>query len=303
MRLANETWPVLPYREWRDTIATLHLWLQVVGKIRLAQAPMVNHWWQVTMYVTPRGLTTSAIPYRDRTFRIDFDFIDHVLEIEECDGKTVRLPLEPMPVADFYCSVMESLKSLGIEITIRTTPCELVEVIPFEKDYTHASYDRNYAHLFWRALLQADRLLNIFRGRFIGKVSPVHFFWGAPDLAVTRFSGRTAPPHPGGFPHMADWITREAYSHEVSSAGWWPGAGEIEPLFYSYAYPVPVGFAEARVEPEAAFFHPQLKEFVLPYEAVRRSSDPDAMVLAFLQTTYEAAANLAHWDRAALERK
>jgi hypothetical protein len=299
---SNEVWPSLPYEEWKDTLATLHLWLQIVGKIRLAQAPMVNHWWQVTLYITPRGLTTSAIPYRNRAFQIDFDFIDHALDVRECNGKMIRLPLEPMPVAQFYRSVMEALKSVDIDISIRTMAAEIADAIPFERDDVHASYDPDYAHRFWRALLQADRLLGIFRGRFIGKVSPVHFFWGAPDLAVTRFSGRTAARHPGGFPNMADWVTREAYSHEVSSAGWWPGGAGMEPMFYSYAYPEPKGFAQARVEPAAAFYHEQLKEFALPYEDVRKSNDPDAMVLAFLQSTYEAAANLATWDRTALER-
>ncbi|HEY5257024.1 MAG TPA: DUF5996 family protein [Candidatus Baltobacteraceae bacterium] len=300
--MTTEAWPVLPSEEWADTIATLHLWLQVVGKIRLAQAPMVNHWWQVALYVTPRGLTTSAIPYRQRAFQIDFDFIDHVLNINECDGMRIQLVLEPMSVARFYHSVMESLTSMGIDIPIRTMPCEIADAVPFDRDEVHTSYDPDHAHRFWRALLQADRLAKIFRGRFIGKVSPVHVFWGAPDLAVTRFSGRRAPPHPGGIPNMGDWVTREAYSHEVSSAGWWPGVAGIEPMFYSYAYPAPEGFATARIEPSAAFYHEQLREFVLPYEKVRASNDPDAMVLAFFQSTYEAAANLAAWDRAALER-
>ena len=300
--MTTEAWPILPSEEWADTIATLHLWLQVVGKIRLAQAPMVNHWWQVTLYVTPRGLTTSAIPYRQRAFQIDFDFIDHVLNVNECDGMRTQLALEPMSVARFYRNVMESLTAMGIDIPIRTMPCEIADAVPFDRDEVHTSYDRDHAHRFWRALLQADRLAKIFRGRFIGKVSPVHVFWGAPDLAVTRFSGRRAPPHPGGIPNMADWVTREAYSHEVSSAGWWPGVAGIEPMFYSYAYPAPDGFAAARIEPSAAFYHEQLREFVLPYEKVRASKDPDAMVLAFFQSTYEAAANLAAWDRAALER-
>ena len=298
---ALETWPSLPYESWKDTLATLHLWLQVVGKIRLALAPMVNHWWQVTLYVTPRGLTTSAIPSGERMFQIDFDFIDHVLEVSTSDGKRARFALEPMPVSQFYQSVMDALNALEIDVSIRTTPCEMPDVIPFERDEVHASYDREYAHRFSRALQQADRVLGIFRGRFIGKVSPVHLFWGAPDLAVTRFSGRVAPPHPGGFPNMADWITREAYSHEVSSAGWWPGGAGMEPMFYSYAYPEPAGFAQAAVS-SGAYYHEQLREFVLPYETVRTSNDPDALLLAFLQTTYAAAATLAKWDRSALER-
>lgn len=268
----------------------------------MVQAPMTNHWWNVALYVTALGLTTSMIPYRERTFQIDFDFIEHVLEIRECDGKTIRIALEPMSVAQFYQRVMDALKSMDIHVSIRTMPCEIADAIPFDRDLVHASYDPDYAHRFWRVLVQADRLFNIFRGRFVGKVSPVHLFWGAPDLAITRFSGRTAPPHPGGIPNMADWVTREAYSHEVSSVGWWPGGNGIEPLFYSYAYPAPDGFAQAKIEPGAAYYHEQLREFVLPYEDVRTSSDPDAMVLAFCQSTYDAAANLANWDRAALER-
>jgi len=298
---ALETWPSLPYESWKDTLATLHLWLQVVGKIRLALAPMVNHWWQVTLYVTPRGLTTSAIPSGERMFQIDFDFIDHVLEVSASDGKRARFALEPMPVSQFYQSVMDALNALEIDVSIRTTPCEMPDVIPFERDDVHAAYDREYAHRFLRALQQADRVLGIFRGRFIGKVSPVHLFWGAPDLAVTRFSGCVAPPHPGGFPNMADWITREAYSHEVSSAGWWPGGAGMEPMFYSYAYPEPAGFAQAAVS-SGAYYHEQLREFVLPYETVRTSNVTDALLLAFLQTTYAAAATLAKWDRSALER-
>jgi hypothetical protein len=278
------------------------MWLQIVGKIRLAQAPHVNHWWQVPLYVSARGLTTSAIPYGTRQFQIDFDFIDHLLRIQECDGEELQLALKPMPVAQFYATVMDLLHSIDIYVSISTKPNEVPEAIPFQKDYTHASYDAEYAHRFWRALLQADRLLKIFRSRFIGKVSPVHFFWGAPDLAITRFSGRVAPPHPGGIPNIADWVTREAYSHEVSSAGWWPGGYGMDAAFYSYAYPEPEGFKQAHVEPSEAYYHTQLREFILPYEAARQSEDPDALVLAFLQSTYEAAAELGGWDRAALER-
>ncbi len=299
---SSETWPVLHYDEWKDTLATLHMWTQIVGKIRLAQEPLINHWWQVPLYVSARGLTTSPMPYKARAFQIDFDFIDHTLSIEECDGGETEFALEPMPVAHFYQEIMERLHSLNIDVKITTTPCEVPDAIPFDRDYTHASYDKDYAHRFWRVLLQADRLFKQFRSRFIGKVSPVHFFWGAPDLAVTRFSGRPAPPHPGGIPNLADWVTREAYSHEVSSAGFWPGGFGIDAMFYSYAYPEPQGFPQAHVEPGAAFYNTQLKEFMLPYEAVRESEDPDAAVLSFLQSTYEAAADLGHWDRAALER-
>jgi hypothetical protein len=243
------------------------------------------------------------MPYKDlRLFQIDFDFIDHVLYLQECDGAKSAFPLEPMPVAQFYAKVMESLRLLNIDVSIKTKPNEVAEAIPFERDYTHASYDRTYAHRFWRVLLQADRLFKIFRTRYIGKVSPVHLFWGAPDLAVTRFSGRRAPPHPGGFPNMPDWVTREAYSHEVSSAGFWPGNAMLDAAFYSYAYPSPEGFSEAHVRPSAAYFDTTFREFILPYAAVRESKDPDALVLEFLQSTYEAAADLGTWNRAELER-
>jgi Family of unknown function (DUF5996) len=303
-RSATETWPALPYDEWKDTLATLHMWLQVVGKIRLKQEMHVNHWWQVVLYVSARGLTTSAMPYKDgRAFQIDFDFIDHVVSFEECDGATISFALEAMPVAQFYAKVMESLRSLSIDVSISTKPNEVPQAIPFDQDYTHAAYDKTYAHRFWRVLLQADRLFKVFRSRFIGKVSPVHLFWGAPDLAVTRFSGRRAPPHPGGIPNLADSATREAYSHEVSSAGFWPGGYGTDAAFYSYAYPEPEGFAQAHAEPSVVYYNTQLREFMLPYDIVRQSNDPDAMVLAFLQSTYEAAATLGKWDRAALERR
>lgn len=297
-----KTWPALPYENWKDTLATLHMWLQIIGKIRLAQEPMVNHWWQVALYVTARGLTTSLMPYAPgRAFQIDFDFVEHVLCIKECDGGMREVRLEPMPVAEFYAKVMVALDELDLPVQIRAMPCEVAQAVPFDRDYSHAAYDAQYAHRFWRVLVQADRLCRIFRGRFTGKVSPVHLFWGAPDLAVTRFSGRTAPPHPGGIPNMADWVTREAYSHEVSSAGFWPGGYGIDASFYSYAYPEPSGFNTAAVQPGAAYYDAQLREFLLPYEAVRTSADPDAMVLSFLQATYAAAADLAGWDRAALE--
>jgi uncharacterized protein DUF5996 len=296
------TWPDLPFVAWRDTCATLHLWTQVVGKIRLARAPMINHWWQVPLYVTARGLTTSPMPDGARTFQMDFDFLAHRLTIETSDGAADSLALEPRSVADFHAEVMGRLRALELETRIWTTPVEIPDAIPFERDDAHAAYDPEYAQRFWRVLVQADRLFTAFRARFVGKVSPVHFFWGSFDLAVTRFSGRPAPPHPGA-PNVADVVTREAYCEEVSSAGFWPGgAGMEQPVFYSYAYPAPPGFGEAAVRPAAAFFSRDMGEFVLPYDAVRRAPSPDAMLLAFLQSTYEAAATLGHWDRAKLER-
>ncbi len=299
-----EAWPSLHYDDWKDTLETLHMWTQIVGKVRLAHEPMVNHWWQVPLYVTSRGLTTGPMPCtRSRTFQIDFDFLDHVLWIAECDGGRSSIALRPMPVAEFYAELMHRLQELGIPTTIRAIPNEIPEAIPFAEDYTHASYDKEYVHRFWRVLIQADRLSKEFRARFIGKASPVHFFWGAFDLAVTRFSGRRAPPHPGGFPNIPDWVMREAYSHEVSSCGFWPGGYGVDAVFYAYAYPEPEGFAKAQAEPPEAYYNTQLREFMLPYEAVRQSSNPDDMVLSFFQTTYEAAADLAGWDRAALERR
>ncbi len=297
-----EDWPALPYDAWKDTYTTLHLWTQIVGKIRVAQTPWVNHSWHVTLYVTPRGLTTSAIPYDRRTFQIDFDFIDHALLIRTSDGGERRLPLAQKPVADFQDQLMAALAELEIRVRIHGSPNEVPDPIPFREDRAHAAYDPDAAQRFWRVLVQADRVLKQFRTGFLGKVSPVHFFWGSFDLAVTRFSGRRAPLHPGGIPHLPDAVTREAYSHEVSSAGFWPGGGAIDyPAFYSYAYPTPEGFATAPVRPSAAFFHQTLGEFILPYEAVRTADAPDQTLLDFLQTTYEAAANAAGWDRAALD--
>jgi len=297
-----EPWPSLPFADWRDTCATLHMWTQVIGKIRLAQAPPINHWWQVPLYVTSRGLTTSPIPYGERVFAIGFDFIDHRLTIEIDNGAADGFPLRPQPVADFYEAVMSRLQALGLDIKIWTTPVEIAAPIPFEQDRVHAAYDRDGANRFWRVLLQADRVFTAFRAGFLGKVSPVHFFWGSFDLAVTRFSGRRAPQHPGA-PNVADRVTREAYSHEVSSCGFWPGGtGMEEPVFYSYAYPQPAGFGEAPVRPAAAFYNRDFGEFILPYDDVRQAPSPDAALLEFLQSTYEAAANLAHWDRGELER-
>jgi hypothetical protein len=299
---AADLWPGLPYGEWRETLATLHMWTQVVGKVRLAQSPYVNHWWQVPLYVTPSGLTTSPVPYGPRTFQIDFDLVDHRLVIETNDGDARSLELAARTVADFHAEFMSDMRALGLDVKIWTTPVEVADPIPFERDETHKSYDPEYAGRFRRALVQADRVLKSFRSGFTGKCSPVHFFWGSFDLAVTRFSGRRAPEHPGT-PGVADSITREAYSHEVSSAGFWPGGDALpEPIFYSYAYPEPEGFKDFRVGPERAYYHPDFKEFVLPYDAVRSSDDPDRDLLRFLQDTYEAAATLADWDRASLER-
>jgi hypothetical protein len=298
----GESWPRLPFEEWKDTCATLHMWTQVVGKIRLAKAPMINHWWQVPLYVTCRGLTTSPIPHDGHSFQIDFDFIDHRLRIEVNDGRAESFALAPCPVADFYSEVMGRLRALGLEVRIWTLPVEIPDPIPFEQDREHTAYDREYANRFWRILVKADQLFTAFRSRFIGKVSPVHFFWGSFDLAVTRFSGRRAPPHPGA-PQTGDHVTREAYSHEVSSCGFWPGNGGFgEPAFYSYAYPQPPGFPDAPARPSTAFYGRNIGEFILRYDDARQAAAPNEAVLDFLQSTYEAAANLGKWDRAALER-
>lgn len=292
-------WPGLPLKEWEETRATLHMWTQVVGKIRLAQTPLVNHWWNVPLYVTARGLTTSAMPYGERTFEIDFDFIAHSLHIRTSDGQHRELKLEPRSVADFYQEVMRSLSELGIEVKIWTTPVEIPDPIPFEEDRAHASYNAEHAHRFWRTLLQATKVFEEFRSRFIGKCSPVHFFWGSFDLAVTRFSGRLAPERPG-----ADPITREAYSHEVISHGFWPGTlGTIDaPAFYSYTAPEPIGLSEETVRPARAFYHRELKEFLLYYDDVRAAARPEEALMEFLQSTYEAGARLGGWNRASLER-
>jgi len=299
----STTWPSLPLSAWAETCQALHLWTQVVGKVRCAQCLWVNHSWHVALYVTARGLTTSPIPLGRRTFQLDFDFIAHRLVLQSSDGGVGGFALEPQSVAAFYWQLMHELDQLGLHVDIYRCSNELPEPVYFDRDEAPRPYDREYAHRYWQVLVQADRVLKMFRARFVGKCSPVHYFWGAPDLAVTRFSGRPAPPHPGGIPHLPDWITRDAYSHEVSSAGFWAGGGPVpDAAFYSYAYPEPAGFAEATVRPAAAYYHPELREFVLPYEAVRTAVDPDAMLLAFLQSTYVAAANLGHWDRASLER-
>jgi hypothetical protein len=290
--------PALPFESWKDTLATLHMWTQMVGKVRLKLCPLVNHWWNVTFYVTGRGMSTLLMPYRERGVEIRFDFVDHKLIIETSDGRTQALDLKPQSVAEFYGKFMAAFAELGLEVKIWTTPVEIPDPIPFEQDHTHASYDAEAVHRFWVILAWVDEVFKEFRARFIGKVSPVHFWWGSFDHAVTRFSGRVAPERPG-----ADRITREAYSHEVSSAGFWPGGGDIKgPAFYSYAAPEPAGFAEQRVGPAAAFYHPQMKEFLLLYDDVRAAASPRAALMDFLQTTYDAAATLAKWDRKALER-
>jgi hypothetical protein len=303
MTIKSEQWPSLPYEAWKDTCATLHMWTQIVGKIRRVQTPWLNHSWHVTLYVTARGLTTSPIPYGVRTFQIDFDFIAHRLSIETSDGAVRTMTLQPRSVADFYEELLGRLKELGLGVKIHTTPNEVVDAIPFNQDHHHASYDAEYANRFWRALVQADRVFKQCRAGFIGKSSPVHFFWGSFDLAVTRFSGRPAPEHPGGVPNCPDWITREAYSHEVSSCGFWPGSEQLPyPLFYAYAYPEPLGFSSAPVRSDGARYDDAFHEFVLPYDEVRQAAAPDAVLLEFMQSSYEAAANLGGWDRAALER-
>jgi hypothetical protein len=305
MQMATDqerAWPSLPLQDWDDTRATLHMWTQIVGKIRLAQSPWINHSWHVTLYVTATGLTTSPIPYGLRTFQIDFDFIHHQLAIRASDGDAAGFSLEPQSVAAFYRRLMEEMDRLGLHVKIYRKANEVPEPIRFDQDETHKSYDRDYANRFWRILVQADRILKQFRARFIGKCSPVHLFWGALDLAVTRFSGRTAPQHPGGVPSLPDFVTREAYSHEVSSCGFWPGGGAVPyAAFYSYAYPEPAGFSEAPMKSTAAFYSSDLREFILPYEAVRDSPSPDHVLLEFLQATYEAAATLSGWDRRLLE--
>ena len=300
----DETWPALPLEAWSDTCATLHMWTQIAGKIRLARSPWVNHSWHVTLYVTATGLTTSPIPYDARTFQIDFDFIRHQLIVESSDGGVSGFALQHQSVAAFYRRLAEEMARLDLHVDIHKKPNEVVDAIHFDQDESHSAYDPEYANRFWRILAQADRVFKQFRGRFIGKCSPVHFFWGAPDLAVTRFSGRPAPEHPGGVPNLPDKIAREAYSHEVSSCGFWPGGGPIPyPTFYSYAYPEPAGFSNASVKPIEAFYSPDLREFILPYDTVRHAESPDDTLLEFLQTTYEGAANLARWDRDALERR
>ncbi len=292
-----ENWPELPLAAWQGTYDTLHMWMQIVGKVRLALSPKINHWWEVPLYVNAVGLTTSPIPYAGRIFEVVFDFIHHKLLIETSSGAAKTLDLAPRSVADFYSEFMAALASLGIEVKIWTMPVEVTNPIPFDQDFTDASYDPEYANRFWRILSSCDTVFKEFRARFVGKASPSHFFWGSFDLAVTRFSGRRAPERKG-----ADPITREAYSHEVISSGWWPGGGDVRgAAFYTYAAPEPQGFAEQTVSPVEAFYDPQLKEFLLMYDHVRQAPSPRAMLLDFLQSTYDAGANLGKWDRKELE--
>jgi hypothetical protein len=298
----SAAWPELPYASWRDTCATLHLWTQIVGKLRLARTPWLNHSWHVPLYVSARGLATSRIDHASRAFDAEFDFVEHALVLRTSDGGARRIGLRPHGVADFYAEVMAALEALGVPVRIDRMPSEIAGALPFHEDRTHAAYDAEYAQRFWRILLLVDRVLARFRTGFLGKSSPVHFFWGSFDLAVTRFSGRRAPPHPGGIANLPDAVAREAYSHEVSSAGFWPGGYGIDyAAFFCYAYPQPAGFRAAAVRPAAAFYHEPLGEFLLPYDALRSAPDPEAALMDFLQSTYAAAADLAGWDRAALE--
>lgn len=295
-------WPPLPLDAWSDTLDTLHMWTQVVGKIRMMRSPLINHWWQVPLYVTPRGLGTGSIPHGTRLFDMEFDFVDHRLRVRASDGASAEVEMRPRSVASFYRELMDVLGQMDLGTAIRLGPVEVEKPIPFDVDEEHASYDGEAAHRCWQILARSACVMEEFRARFLGKSSPVHFFWGGFDLAVTRFSGDEAPEHPGGFPHMPDWVTREAYSHRVSSAGFWPGTGLGEPAYYAYAYPAPDGYAQYAVVPPAAYFHEDLGEFVLPYEAVRTSADPAGALMAFLQSTYEAAAESGGWDRSRLER-
>jgi len=300
-----QPWPALPLADWRDTYTTLHRWLQMVGKTRLALAPMQNHWWHVVLYVTTRGLATSPMPVGERSLEIELDVLDHQLVARTSDGETRAMPLVPMSVADFYRDYLELLRGLDVAPRIRPVPVEMADVTPFKTDREHASYDREAVERCWRILAGADRVFKEFRGRFLGKCSPSHFWWGSFDLACTRFSGRRAPTHPGGIPNCPDYVTREAYSHECISAGWWPGSVGSpieEPAFYAYAYPEPAGCATAPIGPADASYNTAMHEWILPYEAVRKSSDPDAMVLEFLESTYAAAATRGGWDRGELER-
>jgi hypothetical protein len=302
MNGTSDYWPALPFAEWKDTAETLHMWTQIVGKIRLTLSPWVNHSWNVTLYVTSRGLTTSPIPHEFQTFEIRFDFVHHELRILKSDGAMRTLKLQSQSVAKFYDAVMKALNDLELPVKINMLPNEIENPIPFDEDEEHRSYDPEDANRFWRVLVQSDRVFKEFRSRFCGKCSPVHFFWGSFDLAVTRFSGRPAPRHPGGIPHLPDAITREAYSQEVSSLGFWPGNGAAPTaIFYSYAYPEPTGFTEAKVQPAAAFYEPKFREFMLPYDVVRTAEKPDEVLLNFAQSTYDATSELGQWDRDALQ--
>jgi hypothetical protein len=300
----RDFWPELELREWSATRDTFHLWLQIIGKVRLVQTPWLNHSWHATLYPTSRGLTTSLIPHGNREFQIDLDLMDHRLAVIASDGRTGGFALEPQSVSTFYRRLMDELSRLDLPVRIVARPNEVADAIPFDEDESHRDYDPDAVNRFWRMVLQAQRVMLDFRARFIGKNSPIHLFWGGMDLAVTRFSGRAAPLHPGGIPNLPDHVTQEAYSHEVSSCGFWAGTPPVDyPAFYAYAYPQPPGFAEARIRPDGAFYSKEMGEFILPYARVRESSTPDETLLEFLQSTYEAAADLARWDRAALERR
>ena len=297
----EDSWPELPWRDWTPTISTLHMWAQIVGKVRMTLAPPLNHWWHVPLYVSGRGLTTSPIPYGRREFQVDFDFVDHRLLVTGSDGRGFTMAFEPMSVARFYREFMDGLHALDIDVRISARPVEVADAIPFESDEQHTSYDPDQVHSFWRGLLQADRVMKAFQSGFVGKASPVQFFWGSFDLAATRYSGRPAPLHPGGAPNCPTWVMEEAYSREEISIGWWPSSEAPGPTFYAYAYPEPAGFRSAPVRPADASFDDRLGEFVLPYEVVRRAADPDAAVSEFFQSTYDAGADLGGWDRDGLE--
>lgn len=299
--LRDEAWPPLPLAGWEQTHAALHRWMQVVGKLRLANTPWTNHSWHVTLSLTARGITSGPLPCGHGFWQADFDFLTDRLVFACADGRSAHVALRPQSVAQFHAGVREALASLDIPCDIRTLPSEIPDAVPFERDTEARPYDADAVRRWWRILLQAERVMRIFRARYRGKCSPIHFFWGAMDLAVSRFSGRTAPTHPGRAPHLAPWVLQEAYSHEVCSCGFWAGPGLGEPAFYAYAYPEPKGFAQSPVQPAGAFYSDSLGEFILPYDVVRGAPDPDALLLGFLQSTYEAAADLAHWPRAELE--
>lgn len=304
MSASNNAWPELDWHDWAATAETLHRFTQIAGKVRMALAPMQNHWWHVALYVTSRGLTTSPIPYRSISFTVRFDFIDHVVKIEASDGGSEHIALKSMPVSEFYALFMAALRKLGVAVHIWAMPCEIADAVAFDKDTANCTYDPAAARRFFDALVQADRVMKAFRGPFIGKASPVHLFWGSFDLCVTRFSGRVAPPHPASAPNFANWAMREAYSHEVSSVGFWPGNGGYgRAAFYCYAYPEPAGFSSAKLRTRGAFYDHNLKEFILPYDDVRKAADPDKALLEFFEDTYVAAADNAKWDRKALERQ
>ncbi len=299
--MTREAWPELPWREWGDSLGTLHMWTQILGKFRMAATPPASHWGHASLSVTPRGLTTSAIPYRTRLFEIDLDLVDHSLRITDSGGRSTGFELVTQPVADFYAQLLDALRSLDIELPILPRPVEVAEAIPFDEDYTHDTYERDHVAAYHGALVQAYRLIGAFQASFVGKMSPVQFFWGSFDLTTERFSGRRAPTHPGGAPNVADWVMEEAYSHELSSAGWWATHPELGPAFFAYTYPEPADLPAATIRPAPAFYHPELKEFILRYDDVRVLDDPDAAVNAFFEDTYARGAELGDWPRSALE--